>query len=166
MKHVIHNVQELQKLASEMVPKFAIHNHKSAIVVGLSGELGAGKTTFTQAVAAALGIFESVTSPTFVILKIYGLENQPFERLVHIDAYRLESGSELASLGFDDLVRDPRNLILIEWPERVEDVLPEERINVRFEIMNDETREVTIDDFGLQIADLENGRARPLILQS
>lgn len=96
-----------------------------AALVTLSGELGAGKTTFAQAVAKALGIEDMVTSPTFVLEKIYMLpEGQAFKRLVHIDAYRLAGGKELAPLGLGALIKDPGNLILLEWPENVADALP------------------------------------------
>src|ERR1700683_2680478 len=72
-----------------------------ATLITLSGELGAGKTTFTQAVAKALGVEDIVNSPTFVIEKVYNLpEGKGFHRLVHIDAYRLTSNGELAALGF------------------------------------------------------------------
>jgi tRNA threonylcarbamoyladenosine biosynthesis protein TsaE len=94
----------------------------SAFVAGLSGHLGAGKTAFTKAVAAELGIPEVVTSPTFVLMKIYdisGSRETPFRRLVHIDAYRLEKPEELEALKWEQLVADPHNLIMVEWPENV-----------------------------------------------
>lgn len=102
-----------------------------ATLVTLSGELGAGKTAFTQEVAGALGIEDSVTSPTFVLEKIYELpEGAPFKRLVHIDAYRLSSGDDLRPLGFSDLLMDPGNLIMLEWPERVESALPQTVVSI------------------------------------
>lgn len=105
----------------------------SARIVTLSGDLGAGKTTFVQAVADALGVQDRVASPTFVIEKIYELpvdqgQSLPagrsgFARLIHIDAYRLKSGGELEALGWGAIAADPRNLILLEWPERVAEIL-------------------------------------------
>src|ERR1700741_1595530 len=71
-----------------------------ALLVTLSGELGAGKTSFTQGLARALGVSEPITSPTFVLEKVYELSNQPFSRLVHIDAYRLDGEKSLTPLGF------------------------------------------------------------------
>lgn len=102
---------------------------RQATLVTLSGELGAGKTAFVKAVALALGIEDVVTSPTFVLEKIYILPSasgraRAFKRLIHIDAYRLSSGGELAALGFDELMQDEGNLILLEWPEKVADALP------------------------------------------
>ena len=77
-----------------------------------------------QGVAASLGVVGSVTSPTFVLEKVYELRGQPFSKLIHIDAYRLVSGDELRALGFDELMGDAGNLVLLEWPEKVSDLLP------------------------------------------
>ena len=92
----------------------------SAFVVGLSGHLGAGKTSFTKLIAKELGITETVTSPTFVIMKIYEISANapiPFKRLVHIDAYRLERRAELEGIDFERIASDPGNLVIVEWPE-------------------------------------------------
>lgn len=96
---------------------------KGATLVTLSGELGAGKTAFVKAAAKALGVEEHVTSPTFVLEKIYLLSSGPFSKLVHIDAYRLKGGEELEALGWRALMNDSKNLIMLEWPEQVEDAL-------------------------------------------
>lgn len=90
-----------------------------AFIVGLSGHLGAGKTAFVKVVAKELGIEETVTSPTFVIMKMYETKDDVWKRLVHIDAYRLERRSELEGLKWEDVVSDPHNLVMIEWPENV-----------------------------------------------
>lgn len=118
---------------SEISPK-----KDGATVVTLSGDLGAGKTTFTQGIAAALGVTETVTSPTFVLEKIYALTGQKWERLVHIDAYRLKGAHELGVLGWMELVADPVNFIVLEWPERVEGAIPEDAIKLKFETKGDE----------------------------
>lgn len=92
-----------------------------AFVAGLSGHLGAGKTAFAKLVARELGVEETVTSPTFVIMKIYetGNENTAFKRLIHVDAYRLDRREDLEALRFEEIVSDPGNLVMIEWPENV-----------------------------------------------
>ena len=95
-----------------------------ATVVGLYGDLGAGKTTFVQAVARALGVTSSVPSPTFLIMKSYALSDSSFARLIHIDAYRLKHSEELQKLGFAELLCDPGNLIFVEWADRVSEILP------------------------------------------
>lgn len=117
---------------------------ESATIVGLSGELGAGKTTFTKAVAEVLGVTETVTSPTFVIEKIYKLpkETSGITHFIHIDAYRLEDAHELEVLGWNTIVSDPHNLIFIEWPERVKAILPETLPMIRFTVINETTRTI------------------------
>ncbi len=121
------------ELASNLTRKLA-----GATIITLSGELGAGKTTFAQGVAKALGVTEAVTSPTFVLEKIYALESQKFSRLIHIDAYRLKGAHELEVLGWKELLADAGNLIVLEWPERVAEAIPEDAIRIRFDIHGDE----------------------------
>ena len=129
MRFLSKNNIETNKLAKDFLNKLA-PKARGATVIGLFGDLGSGKTTFTQAVARELDIKEFVTSPTFVIEKICILKGKKFEKLIHIDAYRLESGKELADLGFKEIESDSKNLILIEWPERVENILPKDLIKI------------------------------------
>jgi tRNA threonylcarbamoyladenosine biosynthesis protein TsaE len=90
-------------------------------VVALSGELGAGKTTLVQAISAALGVTEPVTSPTFALVHSYrGATAQVF----HLDLFRLNSPSELANLGWDEML-DARAIVLVEWPDRAGTALPD-----------------------------------------
>lgn len=95
-----------------------------ATVLALEGDLGAGKTTLTKTIAQLLGVQETVVSPTFVIAKFYTPTKGLFTHLVHIDAYRIESLGELGPLGFEQLLEQSNTLIIIEWPERVKEVLP------------------------------------------
>ena len=114
-----------------------------ALVVGLSGHLGAGKTAFVKKLAQILGVAEEVTSPTFVIMKMYETKNANFPQLVHMDAYRLERREELEVLAFEALVADKRNLIMIEWPENIgwQDFPP--GLNIHFAIQ-DGSHHITI----------------------
>ncbi len=122
---ISHSIEETERFAADWLQEISMKyaNLDEALVVGLSGHLGAGKTAFTKAVAKAFGIAEDVTSPTFVIMKIYGIgitEVGPqWKRLVHIDAYRLEQPEELEAIGWESLVADKNNLIMVEWPENV-----------------------------------------------
>lgn len=134
------SLEETRELARDFLASLRA-NEAGATVVGLSGDLGAGKTAFTQALARELGISESITSPTFVLEKIYKLANQKFGKLVHVDAYRLENGAELLKLGFGELLADKNNLIIIEWVERVQEILGEFR-KVDFKFIDDQTREI------------------------
>lgn len=102
-------------------------------VVALSGDLGAGKTTFTKGVATAMGVQGDVTSPTFVLMKVYPVKQNNIKTLVHIDAYRLTSGADLIALGADDYVGKKNAVTFIEWPERVQDILPEDTIWITIE---------------------------------
>jgi tRNA threonylcarbamoyladenosine biosynthesis protein TsaE len=138
----IENLEELEQEAKNFVQ--TLRSHDTATLVTLSGELGAGKTTFTQAIARALGVSETVTSPTFVIEKIYDLpEGSTFSRLVHIDAYRLKQGEDLKALGFDALLQDARTLILLEWPERVADALPLVTVTLTLVVNDNGSRTLT-----------------------
>jgi len=110
----------------------------------LCGDLGAGKTAFTKALADVLGVRDTVASPTFVIEKIYRLQNQRFSHLIHIDAYRLEHSSELKQLGWDGIIKNPKNLIIVEWADKVEDILPTNTKKISFEVTGENTRELRI----------------------
>ncbi|MFQ5662132.1 MAG: tRNA (adenosine(37)-N6)-threonylcarbamoyltransferase complex ATPase subunit type 1 TsaE, partial [Candidatus Paceibacteria bacterium] len=99
------NLKETEELAKEFIENL-LPNKNTALIVALYGDLGSSKTTFVKSVAKAFGLEKTVTSPTFVIEKIYRLENQNFENLIHIDAYRLESASELKSLGWEEISKN------------------------------------------------------------
>lgn len=137
------SLADMEQLAQGIVTSL-LPLSKTAHVIALSGNLGAGKTTLTQHVAASLGITESITSPTFVLMKQYKLTGQRFLQLVHIDAYRIESLDELTPLKFNELLANPRNLILIEWPEHIEQALPKVRTNVTLKVVDDNARDITI----------------------
>ena len=125
----------MPKVAADFVAN--LRPKKTATVVTLSGALGAGKTTFAKGVAQALGVDETVSSPTFVIEKIYTLENQLYNKLIHIDVYRLKNEQELATIGWNQIIADPQNLIVLEWPEGVPRAIPEDAIRIRFDIEGD-----------------------------
>ncbi len=143
MKYIAHTLEETQQIASDFVESLKPQT-TSATVVGLYGDLGAGKTSFTQGVARFLGIEDRVVSPTFVIEKIYELKEKNFSHLIHIDAYRLEKSEELLHLGWKEITGDSTNLILIEWPERVADIMPP-HIRIHFKTLeNENEREIEI----------------------
>src|SRR3989344_3955156 len=135
--------EELRNLAHDFVA--TLEPGKEATLVALYGELGAGKTAFVKEVAFVLGVKETVTSPTFVLQKIYPLENKKFEWLIHIDAYRLERSEELKQLRWQEIVANPKNLIVLEWADRVEELLPRDAVRIRFRFVDETTREVTIE---------------------
>lgn len=140
----IESSEKMEHYAREFV-KTIKSGRKSACIIGLHGELGSGKTTFVKGVAKAFGIKNTVTSPTFVIEKIYKLENKNFDHLIHIDAYRLKKGVELLHLGWSEIAQDPKNIIFIEWPENIEDILPKDPETIEqlnFTFIDKNTREI------------------------
>lgn len=117
-----------------------------ATVVALEGELGAGKTSFAQEVGKTVGVGENMRSPTFVIEKIYPIDFKGFKRLIHLDAYRLESESELIHLGWEEIIKNKENLILIEWPENVAGIIPLDAKRIYFKFIDEHTREIEIHE--------------------
>ncbi|MFA6520096.1 MAG: tRNA (adenosine(37)-N6)-threonylcarbamoyltransferase complex ATPase subunit type 1 TsaE [Candidatus Paceibacterota bacterium] len=120
------NAKETEKIAEVFMDELLKNPGKEegALVVGLSGDLGVGKTTFTQMVAKYLGVKNKVNSPTFVIIKKYVLKNKKHKFLFHLDAYRLKNEKELLHLGWDEIINNKEHLVLIEWPENVSKVIP------------------------------------------
>lgn len=130
MQERIFSKDDMDVAAREVLARLEALRGEGAMVLALSGDLGAGKTTLAQAIARALGLTETVTSPTFVIEKSYPLEGSSWERLIHIDAYRIEKEDELAAIGFSEACADPRHLIILEWPERVPGLVPQDAMRV------------------------------------
>lgn len=148
MKIISKSLEDTKNIAKKFVEDTAraLGARERAVVVAMYGNLGSGKTTFVKSVAFAFGIENTVTSPTFVIEKIYKLENQNFDNLIHIDAYRLKSGEELKALGWDDIFKNPKNIIFIEWPENVKDIIPSNAKKIKFNFIDEYTREINISE--------------------
>ena len=144
-----HSPLETKKIAEEFVNGLTSHpKNTGATVLCLYGDLGSGKTTFTQCVASKLGIGDHVVSPTFVIIKTYNLpqtthSTSGFKKLIHIDAYRLDGEEGMEKLGWKEIIENPENLVVIEWPQRIEKILPREYTRINFTFIDDVTREIT-----------------------
>ncbi len=139
----IGSVEEMRTFASKVVQKLT--RGSTATVLALSGDLGAGKTTFVQGLARSLGTNVTITSPTFVILKRYPLSKQAFDTLIHIDAYRLNSSSELQKLGWEEILKDAGSLVVLEWPERVSECIPDNAQTITFTHKNEGSRIVSYE---------------------
>ena len=138
----IANTEELETFAAQILSM--LPQKKTANVLALSGELGAGKTTFTQALARQLGVTEHITSPTFVVMKSYAIPgHEQVREMFHIDAYRIEDVEEMRVLKLPELFEREGALVCIEWPERIASLIPEDALRIHFSIGADETREVT-----------------------
>ena len=125
-----------KKLASQL---------KSGLVLALIGDLGAGKTVFAQGVGAGLGIDQPITSPTFVIMKIYPLPKpNNLKQFCHIDAYRLKDAQELINIGADEYLKDPQTITLIEWAEKVKTIWPTNTKIITFKHLAKTKREIKI----------------------
>lgn len=121
-----HSAGETKRLGFDLAKKLSKQASKNeAIAVILKGNLGAGKTTFVLGFLDYFGIKPHAASPTFVIMKKYKInsklktKNSKTESIYHLDAYRLQSKKDLGVLGFDEILNNPKNIILIEWPERI-----------------------------------------------
>lgn len=124
------SAKETQRVATMLASEVRGVVTTHALVLALNGELGAGKTTFVQGFSRALGVTDRITSPTFVLIKIYKLRGRKmkFKHLVHIDCYRIERPSELMHLGLDEILADPDAIVLIEWADRIKSALPDDAI--------------------------------------
>ncbi len=115
---------------------------EKATVLALKGELGAGKTTFVQECAKILGVVEVVTSPTFLVMKRYALEGSEFATLIHIDAYRIDDEKELEVLKLGESLENPKNIIMIEWAERVPSFIPSDALWIEMTLDADGSRTI------------------------
>jgi tRNA threonylcarbamoyladenosine biosynthesis protein TsaE len=132
---------------------------KGGEVLALYGDLGSGKTTFMQGLARGLGITKNIISPTFIIMRSYEIgtgnkaidseaqarRGQGTKNLYHLDLYRIENVDQASDLGLNELMGDPENIVAIEWPDKIENLLPEKRINLYFEYLQDDKRQIKID---------------------
>lgn len=140
------SLAETRAFAEKLLKKLVETPRRGAAVLALYGDLGAGKTALSKELASLLGVKDTVNSPTFILEKIYKTKHPVFPRLVHIDAYRLEEPQELTHLGWEELVQDGENLIVIEWAERAEGLLPETSLRVHAEFVDEGTRRFNIHD--------------------
>ena len=122
-------------------------------VICLCGELGAGKTTFTQGLLEGLGAEKPYTSPTFVVMKAYDVKNPPTPRLrraskkintvYHFDAYRVEA-EDILNLGWEEIIADDENICIIEWADKLKKIVPERAIWIEFEWLDEKRRKISL----------------------
>lgn len=138
------NIEETRQKVLKVTELVYKQSLGRAAIVGLYGDLGSGKTTFTQILGEVFGVKEKILSPTFVIEKIYKIHNNRFEHLIHIDAYRIEDPNELKVLGWETIASNPKNLICVEWADKISNLLPEDHIRVRFSHAGEHMRIVEV----------------------
>lgn len=132
---------QTQEIGRELAQKY-----RDGGILAFSGELGAGKTTLIQGFARGLRIKERLLSPTFVIMREHDIPGYPMGKLYHIDLYRLNQVKEIESLGLSEIFANPENIVLIEWAEKMGDLLPKNAVRIQIEITSENTREITVSE--------------------
>jgi tRNA threonylcarbamoyladenosine biosynthesis protein TsaE len=169
MEFNIESEKELKDVAEELqnslFMKMALEQRTGkeygAIVIGLYGDLGSGKTTFTKRFAKQFGInAKDIISPTFVLQKRFDISEvdepakkttktkrikHPFKNFYHLDVYRIEDPKEIESIGWREITADPQNIILVEWADKISNLLPEGTIKIYFKSTGEESRNIKIE---------------------
>jgi tRNA threonylcarbamoyladenosine biosynthesis protein TsaE len=135
----VHHKNDLKKVAVKLLSEF-----NDQRVFAFYGKMGAGKTTFIQAICKALGTTDNVTSPTFALINEY--RTGEMKSIFHFDFYRIKKLEEAFDLGYEDYLYSG-NYCLIEWPEMIESLLPDNIVQIKIEVSEDETRTITADLF-------------------
>jgi len=133
------NLRQTQEFALEFAK-----NLKGGDILCLYGDLGSGKTSFVQGLAKGLGINRRIISPTFIIARHYEMGNLNF---YHIDLYRTQTTQDLLSIGLDEILENNSNIVAIEWAEKLNELLPKKRIDLKFEYIDEEKRKITIQAY-------------------
>jgi tRNA threonylcarbamoyladenosine biosynthesis protein TsaE len=142
MKYLTYSAGQTRKRGKDFAKN--IFPEEKALLIGLKGDLGGGKTTFLQGFAKGLGIKERVLSPTFVIMRKFKIQNSKFKYFYHIDCYRIKDSGEILALGFNKIISDPQNIIAIEWAGRIKKILPRNTLMLEFEFIDKNTRKITV----------------------
>ncbi len=125
------STKDTYKIAQDFLTKISKVKNRTALIVGLYGDLGAGKTTFTQMATRIFGVKRKVNSPTFVIMQKYSIPKSKYKFLFHLDAYRLKNDRELINLGWEEIISNKEHLVFIEWPENVIKVMPQKHHKIK-----------------------------------
>jgi len=143
MQIISKSVAETQNIAKDVATDIIAKKRPNLIL--LEGELGGGKTTFSQGFLASLGVDKPVTSPTFVIMKPYSIPSSNY-KIYHLDLYRLNQEWEVLDLGIMDMIQNPNNILLIEWASKTPNLwrnIPHTKIE--FEVINSNERIININ---------------------
>ena len=132
---LISGLDNIEEAAGEFLMK-----KPANMVVALYGEMGAGKTTFTKALCKVLGVVDGVNSPTFNLINEYRTDKG--EVVYHFDFYRINKLEEAFDIGFEEFI-ESGNLCIIEWPEKIEQILPSDTLRVKISVLEDGSRELS-----------------------
>ncbi|MFC1644456.1 tRNA (adenosine(37)-N6)-threonylcarbamoyltransferase complex ATPase subunit type 1 TsaE [Patescibacteria group bacterium] len=149
MKRIITDSdKETRNLGNDVAKKL-----RGGEVICLDGQLGGGKTTFTQGLLEGIGAKGPYTSPTFVVMKHYDLLEDcdgecDIRNVYHVDAYRINAG-DILELGWEEFAGDKKSVVIVEWPEKIKRALPEDALWIRFSWLNENSREIVFDEDSL-----------------
>jgi len=145
---ITQNAKETSNLGEKIGDSIAqTWREGSTALVALYGPLGSGKTTFVQGFARSLNIVSRLLSPTYLIVRRYPLALQ-YKYLYHIDLYRLAAHSEVGALGLSEILSEPNSIVVIEWAERIEKMLPGRRFDIQFSLDKDGSHKINVQILG------------------
>lgn len=144
MIHISKSPEETQNIAAELIKNIKNFKTNGAIVIALEGELGAGKTVFVKGITKALKIKEKIKSPTFTIMRNYLPAGRQGGHVYHLDCYRLKDENDLMPLGIGEILKNPYNIVLIEWSDRVKKILPKKHIKIHIDHISEKERKILI----------------------
>ncbi len=140
-EYISNTEQDTERIAKDFLDFI---NKKNVNVVGMIGDLGAGKTRFVKFIANELGVKETVNSPTFLIMKNYKITNINFSCLYHLDLYRISNIEETSNLGLEEIFKNQNNLVFIEWANKMYELLPKNHIKIFFLVIGESNRKIII----------------------
>lgn len=139
--YITHSPEDTEAIGFDIAKRTA-----GPMVFALHGGLGSGKTVFTKGFARGLGIKETIQSPTFILMNVYPLHHAAIKQFVHVDCYRVDASDELREIGLEDFIRDGSSLVVIEWADKANDLLPRTAIRIAFDVVDEQSRRITISD--------------------
>ena len=146
-EYLTKNPNQTKKLGEALAKKILkTRPRKGAFIIGLEGDLGGGKTVFLQGFAKELKIKEKILSPTFIIMRRFRIRanSRKFADFYHIDCYRIQRPKEILELGFKEIISNSKNLVAVEWAERIKKILPKNVLILKFEFINRNTRKIVL----------------------
>ncbi|OGY93953.1 MAG: tRNA (adenosine(37)-N6)-threonylcarbamoyltransferase complex ATPase subunit type 1 TsaE [Candidatus Komeilibacteria bacterium RIFOXYC1_FULL_37_11] len=137
-EYTVKNLTETKKIATQLAKELV-----GGELLALTGNLGAGKTAFIQALAKTLGVKENITSPTFVLMKVYDIKYRKAKKFVHVDCYRLSGHEDLFDIGLGDYLNYDTVIVAIEWADKIAN-LPDRTIRINMELVENNKRKITV----------------------
>ncbi|MDP2967573.1 MAG: tRNA (adenosine(37)-N6)-threonylcarbamoyltransferase complex ATPase subunit type 1 TsaE [bacterium] len=146
-EYLTKNPNQTKKLGEALAKKILkTRPRKGAFIIGLEGDLGGGKTVFLQGFAKGLKIKEKILSPTFIIMRRFRIRanSRKFADFYHIDCYRIRRPKEILELSFKEIISNSKNLVAVEWADRIRKILPKNVLILKFEFINRNTRKIVL----------------------